>query len=326
MKRINPFVKYYQQLNNGTNEEKYKLVKEGIVNLPRILDVEFTNLCNFNCCFCPTGTRSMKRMKGFMPKAVSDKLVESVKKYHIPGVRVIGWGEPTLHPEWLDILENIHTGGGIIHLGTNGSRLSEDNIKALIDMQIESIKFSFQGADAESYNEMRDGGDYDTLIETVKTMYKLRGDLMYPYIQISTTLTVESEEQVKNFRTAIEPYCDYCNIGYTMLNHLSVDAMNVSEEKKEKIRKMQEHESINHTYRKVCSDAFDKLDLHWNGDMTLCCSDYENFLLVGNIMDMDVKEIFNSNIANLYRDVIVKGEYGKIECCSNCYETVPLTK
>lgn len=324
MGRTNPFLEHYRKCNTGTNSEKLRLIKEGELSLPRYLDVELTNACNFRCCFCPTGTNSMQRMKGYMPELVVERLLENIREYKIPGVRVIGWGEPTLHPKWLQILKKLHSWGAIVHLGTNGSLLKEQDMQSLVDMQLESIKFSFQGADAESYNEMREGGNYDTLIETVKTMYGLRGNLPYPYIQISTTLTVESKEQVVQFREAIEPYCDYCNVGYTMLNHLSVDSMHVAEGQKEKIRRMQEHEAVKHKYREVCSDAFDKLDIHWNGDVSLCCSDYENFLLVGNIMDMDVKEIFNSNIANLYRETIAKGEYGRIKCCSTCWETVPL--
>ena len=111
MVRTNPFVKYYRQLDTGTNEEKYRIVKDGTLTVPRYLDIELTNACNFNCCFCPTGTKSMQRMKGFMPELVVKRLLENIRKYEIPGVRIIGWGEPTLHPDWLNIVDNIHRGG-----------------------------------------------------------------------------------------------------------------------------------------------------------------------------------------------------------------------
>lgn len=325
-KAVNPFIPLYRTCDTGTNEEKYQLLKDGKLTVPRYLDVELTNLCNFQCCFCPTGTHSMKRTKGMMPESVMERLLEDVRKHQIPGVRVIGWGEPTLHPHWMEFLHDVKSGGALVHLGTNGSRLSDEEMQQLIDMGVDSIKFSFQGADAASYGEMREGGDYHQLVETVQTMHRLRGDKLLPFIQISTTLTVESPEQVTAFRKEIEQYCDYCNIGYTMLNHLSVDAMDVSAEKREKIRKMQEQEAVHHVYRTVCSDAFDKLDIHWNGDAVLCCSDYDNFMVVGNILDQDVTDIFQSRIAGLYRDMIVKGEYGRIQCCSTCWETVPLTK
>ena len=66
--------------------------------------------------------------------------------------------------------------------------------------------------------------------------------------------------------------------------------------------------------------------INWNGDVTLCCSDYDNFMLVGNILDSDIKSIFTSRAAKIYREAIAKRQYGKLKCCSDCYETVPLTK
>lgn len=322
----NPFVPIYRKINGGTNQEKYDMIKNGDVQLPYYLDVELTNFCNFNCCFCPTGTKAMQRMRGHMPDNVADAIAENVKKYNIPAVRFIRWGEPTLHPNYLSILEKVKNAGALIHINTNGSLLDEAQIQKLLDMHLDSIKFSFQGADEGTYNEMREGGDYLRLLDIVRKFHEMRGEKDYPYIQISTTLTGETAEQIEGFKSDIGDYCDYYNVGYTKLNHLNVDTMNIDEEEKKKIRRLQEHETINHTFRPVCVEAFDKLSINWNGDVTLCCGDYDNFMLVGNILDMDLKQIFNSRAADIYRDAIAKMQYGKIKCCSNCYETVPLTK
>lgn len=324
--RENPFVPIYRKINGGTNQEKYDMIKNGDVQLPYYLDVELTNFCNFNCCFCPTGTKAMQRMRGHMPDNVADAIAENVKKYNIPAVRFIRWGEPTLHPNYLSILEKVKNAGALIHINTNGSLLDEEQIQKLLDIHLDSIKFSFQGADEGTYNEMREGGDYLRLLDIVRKFHEMRGERDYPYIQISTTLTGETADQIEGFKSDIGDYCDYYNVGYTKLNHLNVDTMNIDEEEKKKIRRLQEHETINHTFRPVCVEAFDKLSINWNGDVTLCCSDYDNFMLVGNILDMDLKQIFNSRVADIYRDAIAKMQYGKIKCCSNCYETVPLTK
>lgn len=325
-KRENPFVPIYRKINGGTNQEKYDMIKNGDVQLPYYLDVELTNFCNFNCCFCPTGTKAMQRIRGHMPDNVVDAIAENVKKYNIPAVRFIRWGEPILHPNYLSILEKVKNAGALIHINTNGSLLDEAQIQKLLDMHLDSIKFSFQGADEGTYNEMREGGDYLRLLDIVRKFHEMRGERDYPYIQISTTLTGETAEQIEGFKSDIGDYCDYYNVGYTKLNHLNVDTMNIDEEEKKKIRRLQEHETINHTFRPVCVEAFDKLSINWNGDVTLCCGDYDNFMLVGNILDMDLKQIFNSRAADIYRDAIAKMQYGKIKCCSNCYETVPLTK
>ena len=323
----NPFADIYKMCNTGSNKEKYKLIKDGIVSLPRYLDIELTNICNFQCRFCPTGTKSTNRMKGYMPDSVVDAIAENVRKYHIPGVRFIMWGEPTLHPKYIDIMKIIKNAGAKIHINTNGSLLDDVQVRELLKIPVDSIKFSFQGADDKTYNEMRKGGDYQSLIKKVRMVREMRDEYASPtYIQISTTLTTESAEQVKNFQHDVENACDFYNIGHTLLNHLNVENMNIDEEEKKKIKALHEQETIRHKYQEVCAEAFDKLCVYWNGDVTLCCSDYDNFMIVGNILDMDVQEIFTSRAADSYRKVIADKQYGRIKCCSTCYEIVPLTK
>ena len=268
----------------------------------------------------------MLRPKGFMTDEVIDALIANLAKYHIKGIRFSRWGEPTLHPKFIEIIRRTKSAGALVHFNTNGSQLDENMIEALLDAGLDSIKFSFQGADEGTYNEMREGGDYERLLGIVRTMYELRGSRSSPYIQISTTLTAETAEQVESFKRDVGAYCDYYNIGFTKLNHLDVSAMNVSDEEKAKILALQENERVNHVYRSFCPEAFDKLSVNWNGDVTLCCQDYDNFMIVGNILDMDIEEIFTSHAANFYREIIAKKQYGRIRCCSFCYETVPLHK
>ena len=167
----NKFIPIYRACNNGSNEDKYNRIKSGEMQLPRYIDVELTNMCNFECRFCPTGTKSMNRTKGFMPDKVVDALVDNVAKYKIPGVRFIRWGEPTLHAKYIEILRRVKNAGALIHINTNGSTMNAEQIQALVDIPLDSIKFSFQGADEGTYNEMRQGGNYLKLLATVKAMY-----------------------------------------------------------------------------------------------------------------------------------------------------------
>lgn len=265
-------------------------------------------------------------MKGFLSDEVLNAILDNVKKYNIPAVRLIRWGEPTLHPKYIEIIRKIKDAGALVHINTNGSLLDEKQIIELINVGLDSLKFSFQGADEGTYNEMREGGDYLHLLEIVRMFHDKRGEKAIPYIQVSTTLTGETAEQIENFKKDVGDYCDYYNVGYTKLNHLNVDAMNIPEEEKEKIRDLQQQEKVNHVYASVCPEAFDKLSINWNGDVTLCCSDYDNFMIIGNILDSDIKELFNSKAADQYRQIIARKEYGRIHCCSTCYSYIPLNK
>lgn len=328
--RKNPFKEIYLQCNQAENNmQKYQMILDGTVSLPRYLDIELTNYCNFKCVFCPTGTNSIKRQKGYMDQKVLDAICSNIKKYHIPGVRLIRWGEPMLHPECIDIIKKLKETGPIVHINTNGSLLTFEKMQQLICVGLDSIKFSFQGADEDTYKEMRSnlsGNGYHQLLNCIRQLYELRGDSEVPYIQISTTLTDENIMQIEQFKHDVEGICDYFNIGYTELKHLDIDKMDIDPTEKEKIRRIQERENIQHKNIDICPEVFDKLSINWNGDVTLCCSDYDDFMIVGNILHQDLKDIFNGQKADSYRKIISKNEYGKIPICSTCYEKVPLIK
>lgn len=158
MKRENPFIPIYRKVNGGTNEEKFNAIYNGNITIPLYIDVELTNLCNFRCCFCPTGTKAMHRMRGYMSDEVVDAIEKNVKKFNIAGVRFSRWGEPTMHPKYLEIMDTVRKAGALIHVNTNGSLLTEKQMRRMMDIHLDSIKFSFQGADDGTYKEMRGGG------------------------------------------------------------------------------------------------------------------------------------------------------------------------
>jgi len=72
-------------------------------------------------------------------------------------------------------------------------------MKSLVDLKIDSLVFSFQGADKEQYEIMRSGGSYDKIKGQVLKMVELRGKNAKPFIHISSTMTNETAEQIKEF-------------------------------------------------------------------------------------------------------------------------------
>ncbi len=112
MKVENPLLDIYKACNEGTNQSKWQLIEDGKLTSPRCIDVELTNTCNYHCRFCPTGTNSIKRARGFMSDETADRLVSDVKNCYISAVRFIRWGELTLHPKYLEIMRRIKEAGG----------------------------------------------------------------------------------------------------------------------------------------------------------------------------------------------------------------------
>ena len=326
MKRSNPFSNIYKICNNGKNEEKYQLILDGKLRKPRYIDIELTNYCNMNCRMCPTGTNSIGVSRGFMSSEVVDAIFENVKQYSISGVRCIGWGEPTIHSDFWNIVKRIKETGSLIHFNTNGKALHQSDLKRIVDLEVESVKFSFQGTDADSYHKMRTGGDWAHIFSLLTELNSIRGEKEFPYIQVTTTITNETTEQVNGFEKIIEGVCDYYNIGRTELSHLDIDKMDISEKVKEEIRRLKETETIEKRHFYPCPDAFDHFQVMWNGNVSLCCNDYGNGMIIGNVLKNDFEQIFTGEKANSFRRDIIEKGYDGMPLCSKCYEWAPRTR
>jgi len=255
-----------------------------------------------------------------------EKLCNELKESSIQGVRLIRWGEPTMHPMFLEILKKLKDTGKAIHFNTNGTLLNKDSIQKIVEMEIDSVKFSFQGVDQESYEEMRYGSSWDKLMENIHLMNELRGDREKPYIQISTTTTAETEKQIHNFIEMVSPLCDYANVGKTKLCHLEIERMKISEDRKRKFLELKERESLQRQRPGVCVEIYDKLSVNWDGTVTGCCGDYDGMMLVGDLRRETLHDIYHGERINRVREIISRNAYDDIPLCRTCYQYIETQK
>jgi radical SAM protein with 4Fe4S-binding SPASM domain len=307
--RKNPFNNIYTQLNDNDRD----------FNFPVCIDMELTNNCNLHCLFCPTGTDVSVRNKGFMTDEVFQKIISDIKGKKI-GLRFSRWGEPTLHPRIINFLTMAKKDGHLLHLNTNGQLLNETFIEDLIKSGLDSIKFSFQGVDQKSYQEMRQDSSFIKLVENIKIMHKIRGEQMLPYIHISTTTTYETDDEIKEFKEGINPYCDLVTVGKTKLEHIEIEKTKLNKTQKELLSELKKKESMAEERLKKCPEVFGKVSIDWDGQITACCSDYNREMIIGDIKRDSLYNIFHNDIANTYRKILRKNEFEKIPHCNRCFD------
>ena len=105
--------------------------------------VEPTNACNFNCWMCPREV--MTRPVGFMDldqfKSMTDQLakLDFIRHYHFGG-----FGEPTMHPQFLTMARYAAENKDfIVSVTTNASRFSENGfVDELLETGIDKIILS----------------------------------------------------------------------------------------------------------------------------------------------------------------------------------------
>lgn len=310
---MNPFQSLYAQCNTGTSAEKYAALPD----FPRMLDIELTSACNFRCLMCPTGNLSLKRDAEFMREGTMLEIIDQCRD-HVPGLRLIGWGEPLLNVSIVDFIIAATEIGSPTHLNTNGSLLTRHLAIDLVDAGLSSIKFSFQGVDAASYREMRNTDFFEGVIEAIGYMRRARGDQALPWIAVSTSTTSETPEMIEAFRERVAPLADQVSVGRTIFDFMDLNAVRLKDEDRERLERLRVFQPKNLRHPSPCPEVFDKLSIHADGSVVLCCNDFDGVVTLGNVNKTPIAELWRHPKIEAYRERLARRDYDA-PLCKTCW-------
>jgi radical SAM protein with 4Fe4S-binding SPASM domain len=141
--------------------------------LPRRIQVEVTGSCNLACRMCLVRYRpKLGRRQGAMPldrfRAIVDALPE------LEEVTLQGLGEPLLAPDLLGMLQHAKARGARAGFNTNGMLLTRAVAARLIDLGVDWIHVSLDGATAGTYEGIRDGADHQLVVANLRGLVEER--------------------------------------------------------------------------------------------------------------------------------------------------------
>lgn len=168
-----------QAQNSALNLQEIDMGATILKSAPRRLVLELTNACNLNCIMC--GRNAANFAPTFFKVEWLEKFVPIMNK--IEEVSMFGWGEPTVHPKFVEILKWLDNYPARKYFCTNGMRLAalEDEI---FNRHVDIIAISLDGANAETNNKIRRGSNFDKIISSLKSIVarKKRLGLERPYM------------------------------------------------------------------------------------------------------------------------------------------------
>jgi len=104
------------------NMAKLQLIQDGKRPSPVMFHMSICNPCNLTCSFCCFANRNMKHM---LTMEQMKKAVDSFKQLGTLSLEITGGGEPSLHPQFGEIIRYAHSQGFKIGVCTNGSTLTK---------------------------------------------------------------------------------------------------------------------------------------------------------------------------------------------------------
>lgn len=291
-----------------------KLGRTKISAQPYFIKLEPTNRCNLKCVGCIHAADRTEledsHYFGEMDLAVLNKIVKELGKYLVK-VSLYAVGEPLIYKniaETVKILSD-HQIGSVI--SSNMNYMTPELAHDLVKNQLTHLIVSLDGCDPETYSQYRKGGDFNKVIENVKTIQaeKKAQKSKYPILEIQTIkFSYLGEEELQKVRE--------------LAKSLGAERFGIKEDAMPYFDGKVKPEPM------TCFWLYGNPMFHWNGVVQPCCYFYEfennNF---GDISKQSFKDIWNNEKYQSARKYFATGEKGNLDLkCYNCIFFTPKGK
>jgi len=286
---------------------------------PSIIIIDVTNSCNLRCPVCPV-TFAMTRKRGLMKLDVFQRIIDDFKEAtDKPAIYFNFSGEPTLNPDLPDLVAYANEHGHDTFLSTNATKLDAEMEMArrLIEAGLGRVNLCMDGFSKEAQESYRINSDFDEVKNNIETFLSVRRELgaENPFTVLQTLLTAYSEGQVEE----ITQWADDVGFDRVRFKTFSVGSYTSEEEKRENAKFLPQKEEFKRhptgVERALCRTPLFQTVVFWNGDLGLCCIDYDQMIQLPNIAEHGFMQAYLSKEALRARK---NGFLKSFEVCQGC--------
>jgi len=280
-----------------------------VPEFPRTVQIQTQTGCNGRCVFCPYKDSYTKVPKGKMSDELFERIVAEIAQFGMTRrVSPYLMNEPFLDKTMIDkaryIRERVR--GCKVVVTTNGGVLDKDAVDDIVkDNPFRTIYVSVQGIEKGPYEETTGGGlvfektkaNVEYLIEQ-KHKHLTHLNIVVTMIKTST---IDAEAAVRYWKSL------GVSSKFTVLenrggNLADFDRLNIG----------QKRQFLN------CTRLFKHAYIMFNGDMVLCCTDYFKTMVLGNVGDSSIHDVWNSPRAVTIRRDFLRGDLRNNPLCAQC--------
>jgi radical SAM protein with 4Fe4S-binding SPASM domain len=298
---------------------------------PLYAKIEIDQRCNLKCPKCyrdEVVNNKFMTMDQF--KEVLDKLGSGLCE-----VWTHGFGEPTMHPQFLDMMKEVRNRGMIWGLATNGATKffdSNNNIGELLAMYPSKIRFSVDAATKTDFERERFPAKFDKVMDNIKKVVTMRDALQFgnnkSRIDLYCVLTMQTLDQIEPMiRLRNELKCDWVtfsdlawNNDYgTSVENNAVRQMMTPEEIERMIVFYKDLPKVNFNIPRpdlrTCDYTKKHIYIDAEGWIYPCTCVPGKEKPFANIFEIDnIKEIYQSVEYDIFREYSKKGHITSDEC------------
>jgi len=161
---------------------------------PRSIQIECTTRCNLKCTMCEISYWSEKG-----GNLELEKLERMVR--HLPRLRRVdltGIGEALMNREFFGALELLKSRGIYVTLNDNFTMMTEKHARRIIELGVDQILLSLDGATKETFEAIRVGADFDKVVANTRRLIELKREMgkKRPEVKINSVVATSNYHEM----------------------------------------------------------------------------------------------------------------------------------
>ena len=296
-------------------------IKRKHCSFPSVFQIQTINLCNSSCIMCPISDKQKKKIE-IISDTLFKKIITEIISESRSGTIILPYlqNEPLMDKNIFKKIKLIKDlGKGKITTGilTNGSLFNNEMIKDLEKFGNDFITISLDALTEKTYKKIRRGTDYNKVIDNINKL--LQSDYDKKNIGVEFLVQKQNYYEKDIFKKFWKE-----KVGGILINYPSNRTGDVLNFDKIKLKKKDLSLIDRFKFRLLkgiiiyCPFPFSTFNILSNGDVILCCEDWGRKMILGNIKQSSIKEIWDNQIFKTTRELIYKKMYEKIPPCRNC--------
>jgi radical SAM protein with 4Fe4S-binding SPASM domain len=295
----------YHQYRRDWHEQPKR--KEA-ADFPLHLDIETTTHCNLKCPMCPRTLMVEQGTfdeNGFITRDEYKSVIDQGTAHGVRSIKLNYLGEPLLHKDVAWQVAYAKEKGVIdVLMNTNGSALTKKNGRALLEAGVDGVFVSFDAVNPKDYEKQRAGTTIGRTIDNLYSFAKLRNEIR-PGCQVRVSMVMYDDPKWMRQFQALQVMWDGIvdAVGYSWYTERDSAVIN------ERLPVEGFH----------CAQPFHRMFLKNNGNVTVCCFDNHDEVVVGNWKKEKLYDIWNGEPYRAVRRIHAEGRYRDIDMCKRCY-------
>lgn len=149
---------------------------EGLPGWPLEIGLEVSNQCDMSCAMCPSYSPLNDQKYLHLPTKTRGLLniddlhaIDEVLQHAIL-VHLWGYGEPTQHPRFAELIEYLAQFEVLVDFSTHGMNLTQSLCDLLVKHSVHKVNINFSGATKEDYESIYVGCIFDQVLENIRAL------------------------------------------------------------------------------------------------------------------------------------------------------------